>query len=113
MADTMTCEVCEVTAAQAKHPCRFEKACDCWRGKACATAQIVRFRSAEWSRMFGALADAFGDAYLALTLAEQNCIIRDCTEDGGVSDLAEYRRSIGERNLASYARTQASRFQSV
>ena len=77
------------------------------------TAQTVPFRSAEWSRMFGALADTFGDAFLALTLTEQNCLIRDCTEDGGVADLADYRRSIGDGNLASYARTQTSRFQCV
>ena len=73
-------------------------------------AQSVKFRSAEWQTMFNRLADVFGDAYLALTLTEQNCIIRDCTEDGGVDDLADYRDCIGAGNLASYARTQTSRF---
>ena len=74
------------------------------------TPQIVKFRSPEWSGMFNRLSEAFGDDFLALTLTQQNCLIRDCTEDGGVADLGEYRRNIGAGNLASYARTQTSRF---
>lgn len=74
------------------------------------TTQTVTFRSAEWQRMFDALASTFGDEFLALSLTEQNCLIRDCTEGGGVADLAEYRRCIGIGNLASYARTQTARF---
>ena len=74
------------------------------------TTQVVKFRSAEWSRMFDALASTFGEEFYGRTLTEQNCLIRDVTEDGGVEDLAEYRRSIGIGNLASYARTQLVRF---
>lgn len=74
------------------------------------TKQQIRFRSDEWREMFDRLAGVFGDEFLERTLTEQNCLIRDCTEDGGVDDLGEYRRSIGAGNLASYARTQLARF---
>ena len=34
-----TCEVCERTARMNSHPCRFEKACQCWYGIPCTIAQ--------------------------------------------------------------------------
>lgn len=57
-----------------------------------------------------ALANVFGREWLRLTEADKALIIRDCIEDGGVSDLAEYRRSIGTGNLDAYARTMRVRF---
>ncbi len=75
-----------------------------------ATKQLVTFRSTEWSDWFKRLADSLGDEFLALDLTQQNCLIRDCTEDGGIENLGDYRRSIGADNLASYARTQVVRF---
>lgn len=56
------------------------------------------------------LAAVFGREWLQLTTADQVLIIRDCTVDGGVSDLAEYRRHIGTGNLQAYALTQRARF---
>lgn len=32
------CEVCGQVHDRATHPCRFEKACSCWRGVSCVTA---------------------------------------------------------------------------
>lgn len=75
-----------------------------------ATEQTVKFRSEEWQAMFDRIAAVFGDDFLSLTLTEQNCLIRDCTEDGGVEDLGDYARNIGRGNLRSYARTQLVRF---
>lgn len=57
-----------------------------------------------------ALARVFGDEWTALDAADQKLIIRDCTEDGGVSDLAAYAGAIGRGNLASYVKTQRVRF---
>lgn len=56
------------------------------------------------------LARLFAAEWDALSTSDRNLIVRDCTEDGGVLDLAEYRRSIGQGNLAAYARTQRARF---
>ena len=56
------------------------------------------------------LADTFGDEWDALSEADRVLLIRDCTEDGGVQDLAEYRRNIGIGNLAAYVATQRLRF---
>lgn len=34
-----TCEICAILAPTASHPCRFERACSCWRGRACSSAK--------------------------------------------------------------------------
>jgi hypothetical protein len=52
----------------------------------------------------------FGDEWHALSIADRCLILRDCTEEGGVDDLAEYRRNIGCGNLQAYANTQRVRF---
>lgn len=52
----------------------------------------------------------FGAEWRALTTDEQVLIIRDCTEEGGVEDIQQYRRRIGRGNLASYVKVQAVRF---
>lgn len=57
-----------------------------------------------------ALAANFGAEWDNLTFEEQRLIVRDCTEDGGVSDIGEYRRNIGADNLASYVACQRVRF---
>lgn len=56
------------------------------------------------------LVDLFGHEWLALSKADRLLIIRDCTEDDGVDDLAEYRANIGRGNLQSYADTMRVRF---
>lgn len=56
------------------------------------------------------LASVFGHAWLQLSEADKTLIVRDCTEDGGVSDLAEYRSNIGTGNLQRYADTMRVRF---
>ena len=38
----MTCEVCEKTAEEGKHPCRFEKSCRCWYGDPCVNGETMR-----------------------------------------------------------------------
>lgn len=45
-----------------------------------------------------------------LSAADQALIVRDCTEDGGVDDIQQYRRNIGRGNLASYVACQRVRF---
>jgi hypothetical protein len=56
-----TCEVCEKTAATGRHPCRFEKACSCWRGVPCtARAPEWRRRSLEGRSRFAAVTDTTG-----------------------------------------------------
>lgn len=57
------------------------------------------------------LADVFGRDWQALSNADQALIVRDCTEEGGVDDLVEYRRRIGVGNLPRYAETMRARFQ--
>ena len=57
-----------------------------------------------------ALIMVFDDEWRDLSSADRALIVRDCTEDGGVDDLAEYRRNIGAGNLASYARVMRVRF---
>lgn len=61
-------------------------------------------------QLLDGLASVFGREWLRLTAAEQDLILRDCTEEGGVSDLVAYRKAIGTGNLASYARVMAVRF---
>ncbi len=56
------------------------------------------------------LSEVFGDEWTALSRLDQSLIVRDCLEDGGVSDLAEYRRNIGTGNLASYVKVMRVRF---
>ena len=56
------------------------------------------------------LGQTFGAEWAHLSEPDRQLIVRDCTEEGGVSDLAEYRRNIGAGNLASYARVMAVRF---
>jgi hypothetical protein len=56
------------------------------------------------------LSVVFGREWLRLSDADRALIIRDCTEEGGVADLAQYRRDIGTGNLDSYVRTQRVRF---
>jgi hypothetical protein len=54
-----TCEVCERTAPEAKHPCRFERACACWYGKACA--KPARVTGSEQRAMAEFIEDSRGD----------------------------------------------------
>ena len=57
-----------------------------------------------------ALAITFDMEWSMLSRADRDLIVRDCTEDGGVTDLAKYRRNIGAGNLASYAKVMRVRF---
>lgn len=57
-----------------------------------------------------ALTIVFGNEWVDLSAPDKALIVRDCTEDGGVSDLGVYRSSIGAGNLAKYALTQRIRF---
>lgn len=57
-----------------------------------------------------ALALVFDTEWSQLSSADKALIVRDCTEDGGVCDLAKYRSSIGRGNLFSYVKTQRVRF---
>jgi len=57
-----------------------------------------------------ALGVIWGAEWLALSPADRTLIVRDCTEEGGVDDLAQYRRDIFPGNLQSYALTQRVRF---
>ncbi len=59
-----------------------------------------------------ALESVFGHAWHSLTFADQQLIVKDCTEDGGVQDFAAYRRNIGTGNLQSYANVMRVRFTS-
>ncbi len=52
----------------------------------------------------------FGREWLRLSAADQALILRDCTEDGGVDDVQQYRRNIGTGNLQAYANTMRVRF---
>lgn len=56
------------------------------------------------------LLNTFGREWLRLSHADQELIIRDCQEDGGVSDFAQYRKDIGMGHLESYARVMRVRF---
>ena len=41
-----TCEVCGRSAAPAKHPCRFAKACRCWYGIPCdGSGRVLRHKA--------------------------------------------------------------------
>lgn len=53
----------------------------------------------------------FGQEWRDLSEADKALIVRDCTEDGGVEDIQQYRRNIGRGNLLSYVKTQRVRFQ--
>lgn len=57
-----------------------------------------------------ALAGVFGLEWDRLSESDKALIIRDCTEEGGVSDLRVYRRNIGTGNLQSYADVMRVRF---
>lgn len=57
-----------------------------------------------------ALAITFGAEWRDLSDADKALIVRDCTDEGGVQDIGEYRRNIGTGNLASYARVMRVRF---
>lgn len=35
-----SCEVCGKRAAPSRHPCRFGRACSCWRGRPCSSRQV-------------------------------------------------------------------------
>lgn len=52
----------------------------------------------------------FGAEWDELPEQDRALILRDCTEEGGVDDLREYRRNIGAGNLAAYARVMRVRF---
>lgn len=56
------------------------------------------------------LSTVFGTEWFALSKDDKALIIRDCTEDGGVSNLRKYQQSIGTGNLLSYVKTQRVRF---
>jgi hypothetical protein len=64
----------------------------------------------EDSTLPDALASVFGREWLRLTASDQALIVRDCTEDGGVQDFAQYRRNIGIGNLESYVKVMRVRF---
>ena len=57
-----------------------------------------------------ALAIVFGAEWIDLSPSDRTLIVRDCTEDGGVQDLGQYRSNIGTGNLAKYARVMRVRF---
>ena len=57
-----------------------------------------------------ALSYNFGREWLRLSAADQALIVRDCTEDGGVDDIQQYRRNIGTGNLESYVKVMRVRF---
>jgi len=57
-----------------------------------------------------ALGYNFGQDWHDLSDADQALIVRDCTEDGGVDDIPQYRRNIGRGNLQSYADVMRVRF---
>lgn len=67
-------------------------------------------RTTEENSLRAALAIIFTSEWIALSPADRANIVRDCTNDGGVQDLAEYRRSIGPGNLQNYADCQRVRF---
>lgn len=56
------------------------------------------------------LDSVFGREWLRLSEADKAVIIRDCIEEGGVTDFAQYRRNIGTGHLDAYARTMHARF---
>lgn len=56
------------------------------------------------------LAATFGTEWRNLSASDRALIVRDCTEDGGVQDLAQYHRNIGAGNLQSYAKVMRVRF---
>lgn len=56
------------------------------------------------------LSRVFGSEWFALSRDDKALLVRDCTEDGGVSDLRTYQRSIGTGHLLAYVRTQRVRF---
>ena len=60
-----------------------------------------------WNRSLSAV---FGPEWLALSALDRLLIIKDCTVEGGVSDVQEYRQNIGAGNLASYANVMRVRF---
>lgn len=57
-----------------------------------------------------ALSAVFGSEWFALSSSDKALIIRDCTEEGGVSDFRQYQRNIGTGNLAAYAKVMRVRF---
>jgi hypothetical protein len=57
-----------------------------------------------------ALAQVFAAEWDMLPRELQALIVRDCVDDGGVSDFGQYRNNIGRGNLYAYARVMASRF---
>lgn len=60
--------------------------------------------------LVAALALVFDTEWTALSKSDQMLILRDCTTDGGVKDLGQYRSNIGRGNLLSYVKTQHVRF---
>lgn len=74
------------------------------------TIELSPKRQSEVSRICNALDSVFGREWLALTYADKQLIVRDCMEDGGVSDFRQYRRNIGTGNLESYAKVMRVRF---
>lgn len=56
------------------------------------------------------LSAVFGSEWFALSRDDKALIVRDCLEDGGVSDFRKYQRNIGTGNLQSYAKVMRVRF---
>lgn len=56
------------------------------------------------------LSTAFGTEWFALSRDDQQLIIRDCMEDGGVSNIRQYQRNIGTGNLQRYVDVMRVRF---
>lgn len=63
--------------------------------------------AATWNHSLKA---TFGPEWLALSALDRLLIIKDCTSDGGVADVEQYRRNIGAGNLSAYVLTQRVRF---
>ena len=78
--------------------------------KACGVHRAGLEATMHGSDLRRALDDNFGDEWRRLSAYDQALIVRDCTEDGGVSDIQLYRRNIGQDNLLSYAECQRVRF---
>lgn len=75
-----------------------------------AEARIARAQADHNVRVLQQLENTFEREWHRLSFADKMLILRDCTEEGGISDFAEYRRCIGTGNLQAYADTQQVRF---
>jgi hypothetical protein len=70
----------------------------------------MNITSPDLDQLYASLETVFGAEWRVLLPNEQRLIVRDCTEDGGVDDLGQYRRNIGTGNLLAYVACQKTRF---